>query len=575
MSESLIRYSCDGDIALLMMAAPEQNTLSEDLIEALHDALVRFEMDNTCRAAILYGAEGVFSKGAHPRQLGSLYNSDAARLPVDVLNRLDKPVLALMSGPVYGGALEIALACHERLATADATLSFPEIHLGLPPGAGATQHLPRLIDTAMALSMLTDGIAINAQQALECELVSAVVNRDDMPEVLQFARTLTNAAYPTRPVWTRDFRNPSQIRNVIAAHRDGTEMRSGEGFEAILACVEAAATMAYRDAYQLELDAYQGCEVSPVRVALNNLKMCRTGAQWRSPAANKDLALSVDCVTVVAQSLRPGVALPSGDRARLVAGLHPFTSVTARFGGVAVFILDYPEPASVMSVARMAGPSDVIAYIGSADDFTRALAGLDTAARWVFVHTCGGRPKTIFQPVLRDDLEADVLPTLVKAARSIGFVVIHSDAAAPLGQLLLDECRMVTKATENAGEFVSTASVGQHFEDFFKIDDKTGIFLPESEPASSASAVEKKQFLLACALTNAGCHLLDRKQALHPEDIDLVTGLGYGFAVPFYGPMLWALKIGLPKIFACLAEAEKRFGEPFKPAELLRRHGGV
>ncbi|MEY4752427.1 MAG: 3-hydroxyacyl-CoA dehydrogenase, partial [Pseudomonadota bacterium] len=146
-------------IVVLTLAHGALNTLALPLRVALADALDELEADPAVRAVVLSGAGRSFCGGGEINEFGTPQMTQQPTPPqlCDRLEAFAKPVVAALHGSALGGGLELALGCHGRVALVDAQLGLPEIHLGLLPGAGGTQRLPRLIGAVPALNLMLQG----------------------------------------------------------------------------------------------------------------------------------------------------------------------------------------------------------------------------------------------------------------------------------------------------------------------------------------------------------------------------------------------------------------------------------
>lgn len=157
------------------------NALSTQLQEELRDAAVAADQDHEVRAVIVYGGEKVFAAGADIKEMaGMSYPDMSARAPqlssaFDAVARIGKPVIAAITGFALGGGCELALACDIRICAEDAKFGQPEIKLGIIPGAGGTQRLPRLVGPAKAKELIFTGRMIGAVEAQDIGLVDDVV----------------------------------------------------------------------------------------------------------------------------------------------------------------------------------------------------------------------------------------------------------------------------------------------------------------------------------------------------------------------------------------------------------------
>lgn len=180
----------DGNLLRICLDNPPVNGLGHELRSGLDAALLKAQEDSGVEAVIIHGAGKMFCGGADIRQFGT---SKAGAEPTlrSIASRIasmSKPVIAAIHSMALGGGLELAMACHFRIAARGSKLGLPEVKLGLLPGGGGTQRLPRLVGIEMALQMITSGDPIDAAQAFEHGLVDALAERDVVAEACDFAR---------------------------------------------------------------------------------------------------------------------------------------------------------------------------------------------------------------------------------------------------------------------------------------------------------------------------------------------------------------------------------------------------
>jgi 3-hydroxyacyl-CoA dehydrogenase len=161
---TVLRYKVADGVAWLTMNNPPLNALSHELRSGILAGLDKALSDKKVRAIVLTGSERAFSSGADIKEFsgGAFYADPFLPAVVDALESANKPVIAAISGACMGGGLELALACHYRVARADAKIAFPEVKLGLIPGAGGTQRFPRLVGLEAALNMIVSGATVPA-----------------------------------------------------------------------------------------------------------------------------------------------------------------------------------------------------------------------------------------------------------------------------------------------------------------------------------------------------------------------------------------------------------------------------
>ncbi|MEX3314335.1 3-hydroxyacyl-CoA dehydrogenase NAD-binding domain-containing protein [Sulfitobacter sp. PS-8MA] len=195
-----IAYSRHDDIVVLRIENPPVNALSQAVRQGLADGMDRAEAEDGVRAVMIVGAGRAFIAGADITEFGKPPMEPF--LP-DLCNRIEASpllVVASMHGVSLGGGLEVALSAHYRIAQPSARVGLPEVHLGLIPGAGGTQRLPRLIGVEPALDAITTGRHIKAPQALEMGIVDRVEEGDPQEVGLAYVRELIDSGAERRPI---------------------------------------------------------------------------------------------------------------------------------------------------------------------------------------------------------------------------------------------------------------------------------------------------------------------------------------------------------------------------------------
>ncbi|GAA4955632.1 enoyl-CoA hydratase-related protein [Streptomonospora halophila] len=184
-----VRVERDGGhpaVAVIRLDRPKMNAIDARVQRELGAAAARVSADDDVRAVVVYGGERVFAAGADVKEMsemGFAEMADHSRVLQDSLTavaRIPKPVIAAITGFALGGGCELALCADFRVAAEDARLGQPEIRLGVIPGAGGTQRLPRLIGPARAKDLIFTGRHVAAEEALSIGLVDAVVPAADV-----------------------------------------------------------------------------------------------------------------------------------------------------------------------------------------------------------------------------------------------------------------------------------------------------------------------------------------------------------------------------------------------------------
>lgn len=230
MGYQFLRLEKEDQIALLEIHRPEKlNALNYETISELFEALEEIRADSSLRALILTGAgDKAFVAGADIQELAKLTPLEGKKLSqrgqklTREIENFPKPVIAAINGYALGGGLEIALACHIRIASQKAKLALPEVTLGIIPGYGGTQRLPKLIGLGRALEMILSGKMISAEEALQIGLVNQVTSPE---ELLPKAKELAQSMVKNAPL-ALQFALEATLRGYEATFEEGLAIES-------------------------------------------------------------------------------------------------------------------------------------------------------------------------------------------------------------------------------------------------------------------------------------------------------------------------------------------------------------
>ena len=261
----LVTISNRDGVAVITLQNPPVNGLGFAVRSGLQAAFDSAATDDAVRALVITGSGRMFCGGADIREFGQTPPAGTPHLPslIDAIEALDKPVVAAIHGVALGGGCELALGCHVRLAAPGTRVGLPEVTLGILPGAGGTQRMPRLIGVPAALDLIVSGKMVPASKALTLGIIDEVVEGDvDVVEAaVALARQMADA---NRPV-----RRTSALDDKIAEARGKPEIfeqfkkkmaRRARGFEApyaCVACIEAAVTQPFAEGLATERATFQ------------------------------------------------------------------------------------------------------------------------------------------------------------------------------------------------------------------------------------------------------------------------------------------------------------------------------
>ena len=250
-----------SNIAVLTLNSPPVNALSANVREGLHDG-VKSAIEDTGVDAIVIICEGrTFIAGADITEFGQAPKGPSLYDVQDMIENSTKPVVAAIHGTALGGGLEVALTCHYRIAVPSAKCGLPEVNLGLLPGAGGTQRLPRIVGAAKALVMMTSGEHVPADQCLSMGLVDEMADEGKLLEgAVSFAETIVSEKRPLVKVRdAEDKISADKGNDTLFADFRKSIARKTRGFlapEYNIQCIEAAVNKPFDEGIKVEQELF-------------------------------------------------------------------------------------------------------------------------------------------------------------------------------------------------------------------------------------------------------------------------------------------------------------------------------
>ena len=565
----VLRQDQVGAVLVLILSNRPVNALSAQLRAELVHALRSAQHDTAVQAVVIASDTAQFSAGADIGELGQSPPQTNLSALCSLIENFPKPVVAAINGHAVGGGLELALAAHARVADAGAQMGLPEVNLGILPGAGGTQRLPRLAGAAGALQIMLDSQPIGAAQALAMGVIDGVAETGLRDRAIAMALGLRAGA----PVRTADrddgLRDPSAYRTAIAARRQQFATARLPAAMRIIDCVEAAQLLPIDQGLAYESAAFTDLVNTPEAQALRHAFM----AERRALSPTSDLAsvtlpqLSAISVwgggdrvgDVIMQALAAGLRVnlvdPRGDVikatleriatrqaaavsdgrlapeardadwARLTQTLDP--AELAR-GDLLLRAPDAPAiaqdpvraPMITLGPLMARAPADAVALVPAPS------AGLAA-------ELCAGR-----------DAGVDLRAKALAFGRRLGWRVLFSGPGGPMERRLRAGLSAAIAALEQAGLDRATIAAALASQGLGLGE---GATVPDAPPQTAA-------VLDACfaALANQGARMISEGAARRPADVDAAAIL-YGI-VPRWlgGPMFWADQRGLMVVRADL-----------------------
>ena len=250
-------YALDGDVGIITLNSPPVNALSASVRDGLAEGMKAGLADPRAKAIVIICEGRTFIAGADITEFGGAQKGASLYDVQDAIEGSSKPVIAAIHGTALGGGLEVALACHYRVAVPSARCGLPEVNLGLLPGAGGTQRLPRIVGVQKALEMMTSGAHVPAKACLEMGLVDKIVEEGKLREgAIAFAGKVVAEG--------RSLQKVRELNDKVEAARGHPEIfadfrkanaRKFRGFlapEYNIRCVEAAVNEPFEDGLKTE-----------------------------------------------------------------------------------------------------------------------------------------------------------------------------------------------------------------------------------------------------------------------------------------------------------------------------------
>src|SRR6185295_8780663 len=280
----LVRYEINDRVAVLTIDNPPVNALSPDVWDGIDQAVARADADPAADAMVLIGAGTTFIAGADIKVFDTLKTAEASfsrsANTHALLRRMEdagKPLVAAIHGNALGGGLEVAQACHFRVATKDAKVGQPEVLLGIIPGAGGTQRLPRLAGAKIAIEMCVDGKPVSAPKALAAGIIDHVIDSresDLLASAIAFAKSKAKAREirKTRNIAFTDDQKEAGLEAVDTARAALKKSAKGlQAPQAAVSAIEAGLRGSFDEGSIRERELFAECVVSTESKALRHL----------------------------------------------------------------------------------------------------------------------------------------------------------------------------------------------------------------------------------------------------------------------------------------------------------------
>ncbi len=300
----------DDDVAVIVIDNPPINAASAEVRSGLLSAIDALMADASLRAAVIIGAGNTFIAGSDLREFGEPLAEPQLPAVIAAIEGCGKPVVAALHGAALGGGFELALGCDARVASPDTVVGLPEVTLGIIPGAGGTQRLPRIVGVPRAIHMVCSGERIKSDAALSLGLVDELATGDLRATAIAHARRLNGAKS-----LLRDRAVPTATENDISAAASEAQ-RAGKKRPAVLAAIDAvrsSATMSFDEALAKERAVFQMLRVSREARALRHQFFAERDAAKQPALAGVSPRTVQRVIVIGAGTMGSGIAIAALD----------------------------------------------------------------------------------------------------------------------------------------------------------------------------------------------------------------------------------------------------------------------
>lgn len=628
-TSSTVLYAVQGSVAMIQMNAPPVNGLGVELRRSILECLNRALGTAGVGAVVLIGSDRAFSGGADVRELGTalLRQEPSLRTVTRIIEECPKPVVAAIGGACMGGGFELALACHFRVARHDAAMALPEVKLGIMPGAGGTQRLPRAVGLEIALDMILSGRTVRADELRATAVFDDIVSEDLRAGATAFAERLLGERRPLKRLRNAAVQHPNAAAVLAAAEAKVGQIASGQ--PAPLECLRAiAATLSIPFEEGLELES-QLCDqliATPESKALRHVfaaqraagkipgvlaeiptrTVRQVGIIGAGPAACGiamcclDAGLAVVLVESDQQALAGGMSAIPGDLERFLAsgtmeqadrGLARLRMVldSGEINDCDLIVVAAAErvqgrPTGFENLALQAKPGAILASNDAYIELDRIAGATGRPQDVVGLHFfTPARSTRVIEVARCETTGVDVLATCLALAKRLNKIpVLCGVGAGLIGERMLRHYSQVAESLVERG--ASPRQIDRALMAFGMAAGPLGA--AELTAGASARATDQGardglglddgEIVRLCvyALANEGARILEEGIAQRSSDVDIVSIHACGFPAYRGGPMHCANEAGLETVAAALsrfAAAAGSYGPYWRVSTRLAR----
>ncbi|MEJ2207123.1 MAG: enoyl-CoA hydratase-related protein, partial [Gemmatimonadota bacterium] len=552
-----VRSEIVDAVGVVTLDNPPVNALSLALRTGVRDAVTRFIEDDAVEAIVLTGGGKMFSGGADITEFDSGVSNQSPALPelIELVENSPKPVVAAVHGTAVGGGLELPLGCHARVAAAGSQVGLPEVTLGLVPGAGGTQRLPRLVGPAAALDAIVSGKFLGAEKAHALGLVDRVVEAGGsvVDVAVALAKELAGGGPPVKTRERDDKLSEGVAEGLFdQARKDAARRRRGfEAPQACIDCVEAAVTKTFEEGLAFERDTFQRLRTSDQSKAQRHAFFAEREARKGKGVGRDTKELTITRGAILGcGTMGGGIAMSFAN-----AGIPVVVTETQQDAldrGMATIRKNYE---STVSKGRM-----------SADDAEARIALIEPTLDFERVADADIVIEAVFENM---DLKKDIFTRLDALCRPDAIMATNTSSLDLAGVDVGYKVRQHRPRPEGV-RYSGIADKLYHMDRYgqktgkgwyrYEPGNRTPIPDPEvteliletsKELGIERREISDEEILQRCLypLVNEGARILEEGIAQRSSDLDVIWLHGYGFPRYRGGPMFWADSLGVGHVY--------------------------
>lgn len=559
--DPVVRLERHGDIAVIRIDNPPINAGTTAVRKGLLAAVEEFAADASLSGGVLIGAGRWFMAGSDMREINSAVLDPPLPTVIDAIEQCAKPVVAAIAGAALGGGYELALGCDARVASPEAVVGLPECMLGMMPGAGGTQRLPRLAGLPVSMGLICTGARVPAADAVRIGMIDRLVEGDLLEAAVNHVRGLGGRKRRAMELPVPAFAPADLAKakaDALAAAGDRPHIR--HAIEAIETCL----TLPGDEALRLEREVFNRLRTSREAAALLHLFFARRSAA-KVPALKGVEARPVTSAIIVG-------AGPVGGQ--LADALREAGFPVAHVGGAGPAAKAGMAQADIVFVAPSAddpGPRDLLAAlvayakpdaVVAVCNWQSAIAA-DGVAR---LHlTAAGEKLAIAEMTISPEGDAVAEATILALLKTLDIVTVAVGATEiPVGTRLMDASRLACMRLEESGLAAEEALVSFGL----PLCPLSGPEAQRGEVSREVGCLTRDELIAFClsAMANEAASLLADGVVSDPAHLDLLLVEGYSFPRHEGGIIFWARQQPRSAFDAAMGRLREWRGNDFRAA---------